>query len=143
MDEHWQRTAMELILLLQSHAGQSQAAWQQALERYVGDRMDYQVIRGLAKVLTDAATFTPQMTPTSPTVLRERLFSYGPVFSHPDVFHSQTRQEVIQNVATEFSLSFEVTHFHHQNSYSFVPHAVSKYIIPRKSSCIISSSISS
>ena len=62
MDEHWQRTAMELILLLKSHAGQSQAAWQQALERYVGDRMDYQVIRGLAKVLTDAATFTPQMT---------------------------------------------------------------------------------
>ncbi len=107
MDAHWQRTAMELILLLKSHAGQSQAAWQQALERYVGDRMDYQVIRGLAKVLTDAATFTPQMTPTSPTVLRERLFSYGPVFSHPDVFHSQTRQEVIQNVATEFSLSEE------------------------------------
>ena len=58
-DSYWQQTAQDLIALLRQHAGQSLAAWDRTLDTYMGERVDYVVVRGLAKVLTDAATFTP------------------------------------------------------------------------------------
>lgn len=106
-DAHWLQTASELIALFQSQIGLSQASWARALEAYIGDRLDYVVIRGLAKVLTDAAMFTPPVTTLPPTVLRERLFAYGPVFEAPDVFHTRTHQEVAEDVAAELQLSRE------------------------------------
>ncbi|HEY4035066.1 MAG TPA: DUF790 family protein, partial [Ktedonobacteraceae bacterium] len=48
------RTAQDLLTLLQSMVGQSLAAFQTALEQYEGDRIDYLLIRGLAKILLDA-----------------------------------------------------------------------------------------
>ncbi|HZT99209.1 MAG TPA: DUF790 family protein, partial [Ktedonobacteraceae bacterium] len=87
----WQQTATDLITLFQSHKGSSLTAWDQALEAYLGDRIDYPVVRGLAKVLTDAATFTPLSTLIPPALLREQLFAHGPVSSLPDVFHPDSR----------------------------------------------------
>ncbi|MGH2496908.1 MAG: DUF790 family protein [Ktedonobacteraceae bacterium] len=106
-DPHWQQTAGELIALLHSQVGCSHASWARALEAYIGDSLDYVVMRGLAKVLTDAATFTPPATNVPPAVIRERLFVYGAVFEGRDVFHTQTRQEVVQGAATELGLSEE------------------------------------
>ncbi len=57
-DTHWQKTARELIVLFAGQLGKTLTAWTQALETYIGDRLDYVVMRGLAKVLTDAATFS-------------------------------------------------------------------------------------
>jgi len=107
-DPHWQRTARELIALFREQVGYSKAFWTQALEEYIGDRLDYVVIRGLAKVLTDAATFTSIDTPITPAVVRERLFAYGPVFEGRDIFHAQTRQEVVQGGAVELGLNEEL-----------------------------------
>ncbi len=110
LDEHdpfWLQTATNLIALLQGHVGQSQGAWDRALETYVGERMDYFVVRGLAKVLTDAATFTPLVTPLPPVQLRERLFAQGPVFATPQLFQPQTRYEVLRNMADELGISSE------------------------------------
>ena len=45
------KTAAELIALFRRHDGQTRAAWEEALEAYAGDRVDYDFIRGLAKVL--------------------------------------------------------------------------------------------
>ncbi len=104
-DTHWLQTASELIALFQSQIGRSRASWDKALEAYIGDRLDYVVIRGLAKVLADAATFTQPVTTLPPTVLRERLFAYGPVFEASDVFHAQTHQEIAEGVAAELELS--------------------------------------
>ncbi len=104
-DAHWQRTAQELITLFGGQLGQSQAAWAQVLEAYTGDRMDYLVIRGLTKVLSDAATFTSLPSPLAPTVVRERLFAYGPTFNSPDVFHPAARSDVMQQVAGDLGLS--------------------------------------
>jgi predicted nuclease of restriction endonuclease-like RecB superfamily len=106
-DPHWQQTAAELIALFQQHAGQSLAAWDKSLESYMGERIDYIEVRGLAKVLTDAATFTPLSTPLPPVLLRERLFARGPVFSAPQLFHQQARYEVVQNAAAEMDISSE------------------------------------
>ncbi len=104
-DSYWLRTATELIALLQQHIGRSQAVLDKALETYEGERIDYFVVRGLAKVLTDAATLTPPTPPLPPLQLRERLFSYGPVFATPHMFQSHTRQEVLERVANELALS--------------------------------------
>ena len=51
------------------------AAFQSRLEEYEGNRTDYLLIRGLAKVLLDAATFTPLSTPLAPKrTWRAKLF---------------------------------------------------------------------
>ena len=103
-DPHWCQTAADLITLFLQHRGQSQAEWERVLEAYEGERLDYVVVRGLAKVLTDAATFTPVATSMHPAQIRERLFSYGPVFTTPQLFQPKTRYEVIQHVADEIGI---------------------------------------
>ncbi|HZU71005.1 MAG TPA: DUF790 family protein [Ktedonobacteraceae bacterium] len=103
-DPHWLSTAADLIDLFQQFRGQSQADWQNALEMYEGERLDYVVVRGLAKVLTDAATFTPLATSIHPMQIRERAFSYGPVFTTPQLFSPKTHYEVIQHVADEIGI---------------------------------------
>src|SRR5450631_226671 len=76
-DAIWLQTAADLIALLHEQQGQALAVWERALETYEGERIDYVVVRGLAKVLTDAAIFTPLATPLVPVQIRERLFAYG------------------------------------------------------------------
>src|SRR6266852_6326195 len=108
LDEHnsfWLQTAKGLIALVQEHMGQPLAAWDKALESYGGESIDYVVVRGLAKVLTDAATFTPLETPLPPAQLRERLFADGPVFATPQLFQPRARYEVMQSAAGELGIS--------------------------------------
>jgi len=99
------QTALELINLFQHHVGQTQEAWENTLEEYEGARTDYILIRGLAKVLLDNADFTPIASPLPPTILREKMFSYGPVFQNPDLLRSVTRHDVLQEVAHELDLA--------------------------------------
>ena len=106
-DSYWLQTAKDLIALLQQHAGQTLAAWDRVLDTYMGERIDYVVVRGLAKVLADAATFAPLATPLAPVQLRERLFASGPVFTAPQLFHQQARYEVVESVAKELAISSE------------------------------------
>jgi len=100
-DAHWLQTANDLITLFQQHLGHTHAEWHKALETYEGERLDYIVIRGLAKVLSDAATFSPLTTSLSPLQLREQAFAYGPAFATPHPSRSNTRDEVIQRIAQE------------------------------------------
>src|SRR6266700_2530349 len=102
-----QQTAQELIDLLHRHVGCSLEKWEEALAAYEGARVDYVVVRGLAKVLADAAMFTPLVTPFAPAILREKLFAHGPVFATPQLFHPQARYEVVQGVADELGISSE------------------------------------
>ncbi|HLI05005.1 MAG TPA: DUF790 family protein [Ktedonobacteraceae bacterium] len=100
-----QQIARDIIALFHQHKGQTWAAWEEALHAYEGASLDYILIRGLAKVLADAATFTPIPTLLPPTTLRERVFAHGPVFSKPDMFHRKTREDVLQVVARESGLT--------------------------------------
>jgi predicted nuclease of restriction endonuclease-like RecB superfamily len=97
----WRKSASDLIALFGSHIGQPRAAWESALSHYEGERTDYDVLRGLAKVLSDEATFTPIETPLDPAEIRQRVFARGPVFARQDLFHPQTRADVIASVAAE------------------------------------------
>jgi uncharacterized protein len=101
----WLQTAQELLDLLRLHKGLPRARWDEALENYEGTRVDYLRIRGLAKVLTNAATFVPKEFPLSSRELRASLFRRGPAFEHPDIFHPITRQNLLQEVASEMALS--------------------------------------
>jgi uncharacterized protein len=104
-DPSLQQRAQDLIGLFHHYRGQTQAAWEEAVRAYEGAGVDYVLIRGLAKVLADAATFTPQPTPLPPAALREQVFARGPVFGEPDLFHATTREEVLREVATALGLS--------------------------------------
>ena len=104
-DPSLQQKAHDLICLFHRHQSQTQAAWEEAVRAYEGANVDYIFIRGLAKVLTDAAIFKPLTTPLPPATLREHVFSYGPVFEKPDIFHPTTRQEVLREVADTLELS--------------------------------------
>src|SRR5579859_3220530 len=103
--KNWQRTAAELTKLFRSYVGQTQRVWENALEAYEGDRVDYIVIRGLAKVLSDAATFVQMESACESAEAREKVFARGPVFVRRDLFNTRTRDEVLHQVADELSLT--------------------------------------
>ena len=110
VDEHdpvLLQTASDLIMLFRCHIGLPRSAWEQALDSFIGMRIDYVVIRGLAKVLTDAALFTPLSTSTPPSMVREQAFARGPVFRTPDMFHLQTREEVMEQIASSLGFASE------------------------------------
>ena len=102
------RTAGELIQLFQAGLNHPRRELEAALEEYEGDRLDYPVLRGLAKVLSDAATFAnePVMDPTD---LRAALFTRaaerGPIVAHPDLLHPSIRERMISEVAESFGLT--------------------------------------
>src|SRR6266516_5974601 len=106
-DPSLQQIAQDVIGLFHRYRDQSQAAWEEAMRAYEGANVDYVLIRGLAKVLMDAATFTPLPTPLPPATLREQVFARGPVFEKADIFHPVAREEVLQEAAYEPGLSLE------------------------------------
>jgi uncharacterized protein len=105
LENDYAETAAELIELFRQQRGQRQQTWHEALEAYEGERTDYILVRGLAKVLEDGATFSPPDTPLPPSELREKLFARGPAFGKPDLFHLQTRSDVVQIAAGELGLT--------------------------------------
>jgi len=105
--EHGQQTASELIALFEQQVGKPRQNWDNALEAYLGERTDYTVVRGLAKVLEDAAEFHPIDTLITPADLRRKLFTLGPAFTQIDLFHPQTRADVIAALADEMGITAE------------------------------------
>ncbi|MCB0035245.1 MAG: DUF790 family protein [Anaerolineales bacterium] len=99
----WLETAAELIALFREHAGRMQEEWELNLTEYEGHRTDYIIIRGLAKVLTDAAEFAAEETPIDPSELRLRIFAEGPVLDEPNNLY-QTRQSRLEQIAGEYEL---------------------------------------
>ncbi len=104
-ERHWQQTASELIRLFSTCVGKPYHDWQTALDQFEGERMDYIVIRGLGKVLEDAATFSAIETAISPAEIREQMFAQGPVFSAPDLFNPQARADVMRTTAKTLRIS--------------------------------------
>jgi predicted nuclease of restriction endonuclease-like RecB superfamily len=103
-DYHWLQVAGELIELFQKHVGQARADLDEALRDYEGDSVDYGIIRGLAAVLANRSAFDNQ-PPVSPAELRQKLFQQGPVTSKTSLFQTQTRQQLLREVAAEYELN--------------------------------------
>lgn len=102
------RTAAELIRLFQAHLNHPRRELEAALEEYEGDRLDYPVLRGFAKVLSDAATFANE-PPVDPADVRAALLTLaaerGPVVAHPDLLHPSIRETLVSEVAESFGLT--------------------------------------
>jgi hypothetical protein len=101
---HWLTVAGELIALFGRHEGQTRSRLDEALRDYEGDSVDYPIIRGLAAVLANRATFDTQ-PPVAPAELREKAFAQGPVTGKADLFPSKKREQVIKEVAADFQLA--------------------------------------
>ncbi|HLG62434.1 MAG TPA: DUF790 family protein [Ktedonosporobacter sp.] len=106
-DERYLHIASTLITTFQGLVGQTRSTWWQAREALEGTRTDYMRLRGLAKILEDEATFSPQEGDYTPAQVRRHLFEHGPVFATPDVFHPHSRQEAIATVAGKMASSVE------------------------------------
>jgi uncharacterized protein len=104
-DSRAQRTAAALIALFQQQVGRTFGMWEEALAHYEGDRTDYVVIRGLAKVLADAGTFVACETLVPPPAIRAALFARGPAFAHADLLHPSTRDGLLAEAGAELGLS--------------------------------------
>ena len=101
------RTAADLIVLFQAQVGQTYDGWDTALEAYMGDRVDYTDVRGLAKVLEDVAVFAPIELPVLPADVRRFLFERGPVFDQADLFHTLERGDAIRAATEHFGITPE------------------------------------
>ena len=106
-DGRAQRTAAALIALFRQQVGRSFGDWEEALAHYEGDRTDYVVVRGLAKVLADSATYVACETPLPPAEIRAALFARGPAFATADLLHPSTRADLLAETASELGLSPE------------------------------------
>lgn len=104
-DPYSRQTAADLIGLFDRHLHHPHEIWDAALEAYEGERTDYIEIRGLAKVLCDAATFKPIQTPLPPAQLRDQLFARGPAFDKPFLFRPSTRSELLSGIAEELQVT--------------------------------------
>ena len=107
-NERYLKMAADLTALYRDYVGRKRGELEEALSDYEGESLDYPIIRGLAKTLSDGCHFAPEL-PTEPGALREHLFlraaERGPVVSHPDLLHRTTRDEVIAEAAAESGLS--------------------------------------
>lgn len=101
----WRKTAADLIDLFQAQVGQTQGAWHQAVDDFLGSRTDYVVVRGLAKVLSDGATFTAVATPVPPAALRAQVFARGPALATATLLHPHTRETILREAAVEYQIS--------------------------------------
>ena len=107
-DKRYLKMAADLTILYRDHVGRKRGELEEALSDYEGESLDYPVIRGLAKTLSDGCRFASE-PPIEPGTLRECLFlqaaERGPVVARPDLLHRTTRDEVIAETATELDLS--------------------------------------
>lgn len=98
------RTARELIQLFAQHEEKTREDWENALQDYEGSRVDYDFIRGLAKVLADQAEYAPDEFPHNPADVRHELFAQGPVFDRPMLFQPQSRDDVLAAAAQQLDM---------------------------------------
>ncbi len=103
--------ASVLIGLFAAHIGRTRGDLDDALAEHVGEGTDYLLHRGIAKLLTDRATFEVN-APCDPVVLRRRVFEIS-AEHHPVALQADphtivvTRDAVLARAASELGLTPE------------------------------------
>ncbi len=103
-DYHYIEIANNLISIVKAHVGQSRGELDDALRAYEGESLDYRIMRGLANVLVSRCNFGHDF-PMNPVVLRNALFTKGPIILKKDLLNTTTREEAIAATATQFGLT--------------------------------------
>ena len=102
--------AKDLIQIYTAHINQTKGALASALADNEAADTNYQVKRGLAKLLEDCSEFTIQ-SPVEPEMLREKIFAYAskryPTVTKRDRLHRHTRPKALSKIAAELDVSEE------------------------------------
>ena len=102
--------AKDLIQIYTAHINQTKGALAYALADNEAADTNYQVKRGLAKLLEDCSEFTIQ-SPVEPEMLREKIFAYAskryPTVTKRDRLHRHTRPKALSKIAAELDVSEE------------------------------------
>ena len=100
--------ARDLIEIYTAHLNKTKGELASALADYEAADTNYQVKRGLAKLLEDLSEFTIQ-SPVEPEVLREKIFAYAskrhPTITKRDRLHRHTRPKALAKIADELNIS--------------------------------------
>ena len=100
--------ARDLIEIYTAHLNKTKGSLASTLADYEAADTNYQVKRGLAKLLEDRSEFTVQ-SPVEPEVLREKIFTYAskrhPTVTKRDRLHPHTRPKALAKIADELNVS--------------------------------------
>ncbi|MEC7842817.1 MAG: DUF790 family protein [Candidatus Latescibacterota bacterium] len=105
------KLAAALIEIFAAHGDCRRGELEEALSRHSGNRVDYRIQRGLAKLLFDDHCELGVVADLPPEELRQRVFAvahrYHPVVREPDLFHAVDRSQVIAEAGESCGLSGE------------------------------------
>ena len=104
--------ARNLIELFVEHKGHTRGELQESLRDHLADSPDYQIHRGLSKLLLDRSEFQiRQKAGLDPKILREKIFlkavEEAPVVMRPDLIHPVTKQDILNAIALELNSDVE------------------------------------
>jgi predicted nuclease of restriction endonuclease-like RecB superfamily len=101
--------AQDLIDIFARHQGQTRKELQAALDHYAGDRTDYRIQRGLAKLLFDHSCEFHISSAVPPEDLRQQIFALSrenhPVVREPNLIYPITREHILEQVALKHQIS--------------------------------------
>ena len=103
--------AQALIDIYATHEGETRSALKADLDRHEGDRTDYRIQRGLAKLLVDDHCEFHIHTPIPADELRRAVFTLSrenhPVVREPSLIYPVTGEQVLEQVALQHEISVE------------------------------------
>lgn len=102
-DPNMLRVADELITLFRQHQDRRRGQLEQALHDYIGVATDYQILRGLIKLLIDRCLFDTT-SPLDPVAVRQSVFLKARQY-HPVTDADTVRQQVLAQVAADLNSS--------------------------------------
>ena len=108
-DDQYLDLAQALIDIFTAHQGHSRKELQAALDQYAGDRTDYRIQRGLAKLLFDDHCEFHIASPIPPEELRQATFALSrenhPIVRDTSLIYPVQRQDVLDQVGRKFDLA--------------------------------------
>lgn len=103
--------AQALIEVHVEHQGKTRRELQQALDLLAGDRTDYRIQRGLAKLLCDHYCEFHVASPQPPEELRHAVFTlaraHHPVVRETNLIYPVKREDLLEQVALKHQISSE------------------------------------
>lgn len=107
-NEGFLRDAENLVEIFQDSINKTRGEIERELEEYIGTGTDYNILRGLIKLLKDRSEFEVS-APAEPIEIRQKVFLEARKF-HPVLPNSEAKTEVLNLIASEFETDADTVH---------------------------------
>lgn len=108
-DQKFIDLAQSLIDIYRRHEGKSRGELQRELDLHEGDRTDYRIQRGLAKLLYDDCCEFHVDSPLPPEELRREIFTmarkHHPVVRETSLIYPVKREDIIEQIALKYQIA--------------------------------------